>query len=433
MILPRVEALLHELIGLDAQTLGGSAVSHAVRQRMAACGLEDEEAYWARLTEAACERQELINAVIVPETWFFRDPRAFGALVERAETVRAQGRMVRLLSIPCSTGEEACSMVMALLDAGFAPGSFAVDAFDISTRNIVEAERGIYGRNSFRGTDIAYRARHFEEVAGGWRPREAVRRPIRYRAGNLFDAEAVAGELYDVVFCRNLLIYFDRARQAKALACLDARLAPDGLLVVGPAESGLPLQHGFVSLRRPLAFAFARRPAAPPQPSPPSLSPRPERIAPRPERIAPRVVPAPPPVRPAFSAPLVPPVPPSPAAPAAAPVPDAAAASLAAIERAANEGRLDEARQMGEAHLRQFGPSAGAYYLLGLALDAAGEARSAGENYRKALYLAPDHREALAQLALLLRRGGDAAGARALAARLERLDARHDPARSDPQ
>ncbi|WAC28495.1 CheR family methyltransferase [Ancylobacter sp. SL191] len=419
-----IERLLHNTIGLDAGTLGAQTIAYAVRQRLAATGIADETAYARHAAADPTELQELVNAIVVPETWFFRDPRAFAAMTQHVAGRATHTGPLRLLSLPCSTGEEAYSMAMALLDAGIPADGFVIDAVDVSTRNIVEARRAIYGRNSFRGRDLAFRERYFEAVDGGYRPHAAVRAPVRLRTGNLFDPGLLLGETaYDVIFCRNLLIYFDRADQIRALERLGARLAPDGLLLVGPAESGLPLLNGYASLRSPMAFAFTRvaptpRPA--PRPAAPARrpSPRPEgRPVARPAARAPATAPH------RLAAPRVP-VSPAPAAPSAGG--DKAAASLAAIEAAANAGRLAEAKAAAHRHIAAFGPSAGVFYLLGLACDAGDDAAGAAEQYRKALYLAPDHREALAHLALLLRRKGDEAGAARLRARLERLGAGGD-------
>jgi chemotaxis protein methyltransferase WspC len=111
------------------------------------------------------------------------------------------------------------------------------------------------------------------------------------------------------------------------------------------------------------------------------------------------------------------------AAPAlpSAPSPDRADASLSEIERAADAGRLTEVHAAAERHIAEFGPSPDAFYWLGLAHDAADAAEEAMRNYRKALYLAPDHQRALAQLRLLQQRLGDHSGAKALADRLDRL------------
>lgn len=426
MILAEVEKLLREAIGLHAETVGGSVVQYALKQRMAACRVAEPSAYWQLLTSSRRELQELINAVVIPETWFFRDREAFAVAAQHARAHRRPGLPVRMLSLPCSTGEEPYSMAMAMFDAGFAAPDFTVEGLDVSTRNIAEATRAVYGRNSFRGADLSFRARYFDPVEGGYRPKTAVLKQARFEAGNLFDPAATSGpESYDVVFCRNLLIYFDRELQQRALDRLWQILAPGGLLLVGPAESSLPTLHGFVSARMPMAFAFhkkADRTEVAVQIEGAGKAPRPARKAPRP---------APPPARSgqASAAAVRPPAapairrPPEPAPPAPSRA-DPAQESLVSIERAANSGRIEEAKQAAHRHIQAFGPSAGVYYLLGLAHDASDAVREAIEHYRKALYLAPDHRETLAHLALLLERQGDTAGAKVLNSRLGRIEKR---------
>ncbi|WP_020184722.1 CheR family methyltransferase [Methylopila sp. 73B] len=415
MILDEVGRLLREEIGLHVASVGGSVVQYAVKTRMAACGFPEPLDYLQRLSSSRQEMQELINAVIIPETWFFRDREAFVAMVRHARARRRPGSPLRMLSLPCSTGEEPYSLAMAMFDAGFAAADFTIDGVDISTRNIAAATRAVYGRNSFRGTDLAFRSRHFEAVEGGHRPSAAVLNQVKFKAGNLFDpAVTPPVEAYDVIFCRNLLIYFDRELQQRSIGRLRQMLVPGGLLLVGPAESSLPTLHGFVSARTPLAFAFHKQdPAvAEPRPGPP----RPRRasapVAAPGVRLGGVRAPAAP-----FEAGPKPMV--QPTSPAAAK--DASELSLTAIQRAADAGRLDEAKRAALAHLAAFGPSADAYYLLGLAHDASQAMAEAIENYRKALYLSPDHRETLAHLALALERRGDAAGAKVLSDRLGRI------------
>ncbi|GBD47973.1 CheR family methyltransferase [Methylopila sp. Yamaguchi] len=415
MILDEVGRLLREEIGLHVASVGGSVVQYAVKTRMAACGSPEPLDYLQRLSSSRQEMQELINAVVIPETWFFRDREAFVAMVRHARAHRRAGSPLRMLSLPCSTGEEPYSLAMAMFDAGFSASDFTIDGVDISTRNIAAATRAVYGRNSFRGADLAFRDRHFEAVEGGHRPSAAVLAQVKFKAGNLFDpAVTPPVEAYDVIFCRNLLIYFDRELQQRSIGRLRQMLVPGGLLLVGPAESSLPTLHGFVSARMPLAFAFYKQHPAPPaelRPSPP----RPRPAAPPPAAaVRPGGVRAPAARREASSNPGA-----TAATPAAAK--DAAELSLTAIQRAADAGRLDEAKRAAVAHLAAFGPSADAYYLLGLAYDASEAMPEAIENYRKALYLSPDHRETLAHLALALERRGDAAGAKVLTDRLGRL------------
>lgn len=413
-MLAAVEQLLKQAIGLDSHTVGLSVIRHALRERMVATGLVELNDYWGLVTRSRTELQELINAVIVPETWFFRDRDAFRGMTEYARAHLAARRPIRILSLPCSTGEEAYTIAMAMLDAGYGPEDFSIEARDVSSLNLELAQLAIYGRNSFRGSDIAFRDRYFEVVdGGGYRPNATVRGRVHFKRANLLDPpEAAELGAYDIVFCRNLLIYFDRATQDRALERLEQLLAPDGLLLVGPAESALPIARGLVSARLPMAFAFLRAPKAKSSPPRCALTPATPR---RMQAVLRPTAPARPAAAaksPAASRPLL---------PKEVVAPDLRAASLAAIERAANLGRLTEAREAALAHLAEFGPSAGAFYHLALVQDADGDAVEAVRNYRKAIYLAPDHREALAQLALLLQRQGDSAGARALNNRLGRM------------
>jgi len=408
------EQLLKQAMGLDAASIGSAVVRRAVQERLAACQLPDAQAYWERLGSSAPELQELIEAVVVPETWFFRDPASFAALARLlGEGGRAtQGLMdLRLLSVPCATGEEPYSMAMALLDAGYPESALRIDAVDISTRALARAQRAVYGRNSFRGSDLAFRDRYFVEIAGGHSPVDAVRRPVRFRHGNLLEGLTSEAELYDVIFCRNVLIYFDRATQDRAIAVLKRLLKPRGWLFVGPSETALLSDHGFISAKLPLAFAFHKGPAAVGDTKmlravhatdTPARRPTPVAAAPLPPAARPRLVPT----------------------PAATPRPPAPAEVPTGIDRArrlADQGHLAEAAAHCEAHLRQHGPSAEAFHLLGLVRDASGNAEDAAEQYRKALYLEPDHHEALIHLALLLRKRGDESGAQRLQRRASRL------------
>ena len=407
------EQLLKQAMGLDAASIGSAVVRRAVQERLAACQLPDAQAYWERLGSSAPELQELIEAVVVPETWFFRDPASFAALARLAgEGGRAaQGPMdLRLLSVPCATGEEPYSMAMALLDAGFLESALRIDAVDISTRALARAQRAVYGRNSFRGSDLAFRDRYFVATTAGHSPVDAVRRRVQFRHGNLLDGLMAEAELYDVIFCRNVLIYFDRATQDRAIAVLKRLLKPRGWLFVGPSETALLSDHGFISAKLPLAFAFHKGPVAGSETKPraaPSLS--------MPVRKPPAVAAAP--LLPAARPRLVP----TPAAMPRAAMPAEAPTGIDRARRLADQGHLAEAAAHCEAYLRQHGPSAEVFHLLGLVRDASGNAEDAAHQYRKALYLEPDHHEALIHLALLLRKRGDEAGAQRLQRRASRL------------
>jgi chemotaxis protein methyltransferase WspC len=401
------EALLKTSMGLDAASIGSPAIERAVRQRQTACGLSEPDAYWELVRASTAELQQLIEAVVVPETWFFRDREAFKTLtrvVTRDWLPAHPNGVLRLLSLPCSSGEEPYSIAMALIDAGVAPTRFRIDAVDISDRALAQALVGVYGRNSFRGDELTFRDRYFDATPDGYRVIDLVRAPVRFEHGNILAAGFLPGEhIHDVIFCRNVLIYFARATQDRAIAVLSRLLAARGLLFVGPSETALMSSHGFVSTKRPGAYSFWSGDAAWRKPDPAMAV-----AVPTLRRADPRAV------RPAAPARAVP-LPPR-AGPAVEPPAD-----LAAAARLADQGHFVEAALQCDAHLRQHGASARAFYLMGLVRDATGNQSDAEAYYRKAVYLDPEHHDAQIHLALLMEQRGDVAAGQVWRNRARRL------------
>lgn len=399
---------LQERIGLDVESVGAPMIERALRQRCVALQATDLDDYWLRLQQSTAEQQALIEAVIVPETWFFRYPESFTALVELAHKRVAElagARPLRILSLPCSTGEEPYSIAMALLDGGVAAQAFSVDGIDISPNSVAKAEQALYGRNSFRGSELAFRERHFSEAAEAHQLDERVRRQVSLKVGNVLDPALKARDgQYDFVFCRNLLIYFDVPTQQRVFEVLKQLTHAQGVLFIGPAEGSLLARLGMRPLGIAQSFAYVRQ--ADPVPAPPSKAlPAMRPLAPP----LPKVVTLP--QRPAR--PLM-------APPVAAEPRENEAQLLAAIARHANAGDSQQARSDCERYLRQFEPKAQVYYWLGLLSDTEGDATQAITHYRKALYLQPQHPEALMHLAALLASQGDEAGARRLQERAAR-------------
>jgi chemotaxis protein methyltransferase WspC len=405
---PKIEERLKVAMGLDVASIGSTALVRAVQGRRVACGLQDVDDYWRKLSGSDAELQELIEAVVVSETWFFRDSGAFAAMVQLIKeewlSVHRDG-VVRLLSLPCSTGEEPYSMAMALLDAGVRPDRFRIDGVDISERAVALARRGIYGKNSFRGSELGFRERHFTAGQAGWRVDDAVRASVTLRQGNLFADDFSPGALkYTAIFCRNVLIYFDRPTQDRAILMLDRILADDGLLFVAPSETNLLLSHGFVAIKIPLAFAFRRAPKAS------VIATKPVRKPAAPIAATPAIA------RPTRAAARVPVAPPAPKPAAIA----ASDADVAKAQRLADQGHLVEAAKLCEAWLRDHPPSVRALQLMGVIREASGNVDDAKDYYRKALYLDPAHQESLVHLAFLLEKQGDIRGARLLRERAQR-------------
>ncbi|KHA75040.1 chemotaxis protein CheR [Pseudomonas chlororaphis] len=402
---------LKERIGLDVTSVGPAIIERAVRQRTTLSQAAHADEYWQLLQGSRDEQQALIEAVIVPETWFFRYPESFATLGKLARNRLAElnnMRALRILSLPCSTGEEPYSIAMALLDAGLKPHQFKVDGMDVSPLSVEKARRALYGKNSFRGQDLDFRERHFTPEQDGHRVNENVREQVRLQVGNVLDPTLLASEpAFDFVFCRNLLIYFDQPTQKLVFEVLKRLTHFDGVLFIGPAEGSLLGRLGMRSIGIPQSFAFSRHSEPHPEPLP---TPKPIAVPiSQPQRSTP---PAPLRNRP-FTA-----VTPLPIASKSA-NPDAATL-LANIAALANEGKSAEARAACEQYLRSHEPVAQVFYWLGLLSDVAGLTLEAQGFYRKALYLEPQHPEALMHLAALLQAQGDSVGARRLQERAAR-------------
>ncbi len=378
-----MEKLLAETFGWDFRSLGPEALPAALGSRPAG---------------AAPDLQALAEALVVPETWFFRDTAPFDFLAQRARAGwlprRAGAPPIRILSAPCSSGEEPYSIVMTLLAAGVPAADIRVDALDASGRLLETARAGVYSDRALRETDAARRSLFTPAGPGRWAVPARIKSCVQFRRANILDLDVCADAAgpYQAVFCRNLLIYQHAAARRRVLEHLRRRLAPDGLLFVGHAEM-LPLfDQYFEPAPYRGAFAYQRRRAAMPAPSPPAAFTR---------------MPAapPPPAPPALSA-------------LPAPAHGAAPPDLAEARRLADAGQLDAAAKICAAARAAQPLCAAAHLLEGLIFSAEGRLPEAEQALARALYIEPQNRAAMEHLALLHDRRGDAAGAARLRRRL---------------
>lgn len=264
MYLKKIKDLLKERIGLNPESVGESSIVRAINHRMVALNLETQREYYKLLAESSCECNELIEEVVVPETWFFRNKTPFDALrviVKRDVLPNLKSsEKIRILSIPCSTGEEPYSIAMALLEEGVNARRISIDAVDISKKALAKARRAIYGRNSFRDVDEQMIVKYFEKVRSGHHLIESVRNLVQFKLGNfLVGSLSPHPNYYDVIFCRNLLIYFNRDTQRAALEKLHRSLKDTGVLFVGHAETAQISRNDFLQYKHARSFAYVKK------------------------------------------------------------------------------------------------------------------------------------------------------------------------------
>lgn len=399
MVQAAIETMLRQKIGLDANSIGSRTIARAVEQRRSACALPNQTSYLDRLQTSAQELEELIESVVVPETWFFRDKEPFIYLSQyvKTEWLKANTSILRVLSVPCSTGEEPLSIAMTLLDSGLTGNQFCIDAVDISKRALLKAQQGIYSKRSFRGGDgLEAQGRYFQEVAGGYQVRPIVRERVKFMHGNLLKPDFLSQSKYHVIFCRNLLIYLDDAARHQAIQALDRALAPNGLLFVGAAETAQITAKHFTPIRHRFAFAYRKENQ--------NLVPdvKPKTIASAAKVNAPD--PKPPP-NPQF----------------AQPVRAVASSKLDIAKQLADRGQLAEAAANCESYLSVNRTDAPAYILLGEIYQGLNRLDVAEQSFQRAIYLNPHSIEALIHLALLKEQQGDSARSEILRQRVQRL------------
>lgn len=318
-------------------------------------------------------KARLVEAITVHETFFMRQRRDFDAIDWQrllASAREAGSEHVRIWVAACATGEEAYTVALLAAQAfGSTTPPVSVLASDISSAALLRAERGRYGTRSARNLDADARARYFTADGRHLVVGPHLRKLVEFRRHNLLDP-APQGRQFELILCRNVLIYFDGPTVDEVVRRLEDALAPGGMLVLGAADR----------LCRPASPR--RHEAVRPRPHP-----APERRAPsRSWRSAPRLVqPAPEPVE-----------------------TDLVTGAMTAVDR----GRPQDALALTASVLDADPLRADAHFVRGLALLQQDRAREAADALRRALYIAPGCAQAAFTLGRAYDELGDDVGAR---------------------
>lgn len=432
MIETSVASLICEKIGIDFQTGAPRVLTRVVRKRMEETGILDDSAYLAYAASHDEELWHLIEALVVPETWFFRDGEPFVYLRKIISSeIRFMGRShLRILSLPASTGEEPYSIAMTLLDAGLRPADFHVDAVDISRKALDKALRGVYGPSSFREKDFEFCWRYFERSGSEHTVTSLVRSAVRFCQGNVLEwARSCPEGTYDIIFFRNLLVYLNEKAREEAVQAIDQLLGEGGMLFLGFAEPHHIFFPRFIPATHPRSFA-ASKPSVHASAIAVQKGDRPPF---RNGRIgSPKRLPKPEPVK----TDRLPPIALKPAAsrqtgltgPAVLQEPggkpEGTEEERATLDRArelADRGMLAEAGRVCFECIKADAANSEAYYLLGVIALAGNDEQQALEHFNKVVYLEPDHADALVHLSLLTEKMGLDGQAERYRQRLARL------------
>ncbi len=261
--------VIQERFGLSFAGVRRDILLSRVRPRLAALRLATLLDYYHFLRchpDREAEFERLSCQLTNNETYFFREPHHFAIIAQQVvaalgDTLRT--RPLRVLSAGCSSGEEPYSLSIALHDAALELRGirWEIDACDLNRDRIARAREGVYEGGSLRACDAEAVRRHFESQNGGrHRLRDRYRKSVRFFEANLAAPGGMIGfPPYDVVLCRNLLIYFDDAGFDRTIRLFARALAPGGWLFLGHSESLIDRSDEFVPTWLEGAMIYRKR------------------------------------------------------------------------------------------------------------------------------------------------------------------------------
>lgn len=265
--------LVHRLCGLVIGDDKAYLVRHRLEPVVRGCGLDSFDSFMERLQSrtGAHLHDAIIEAITTKETSFFRDPWLFDAILKHVLPERAaelkrspERRCLRLWSVGTATGQEAYSLAMLIrefIDAGgegLRDNQFAVLASDISAEAIKVAKAASYSRTEVsRGIPEQRLDRHFHHRGNHWHVADALRSLVQFRRFSLLDMPADLGP-FDIILCRNVLIYFDDPTRKRVCRDLHRLLHRGGWLALGSAESLYGIDSGFETIKHGRAVLYRK-------------------------------------------------------------------------------------------------------------------------------------------------------------------------------
>lgn len=246
-----IRQLALDVCGMDFAESKKDMIASRLDRNLRKLTLSSYEEYYVYIRDdlSGAALREFIDALATNHTNFLREADHFGFLREKFGRAVPRGRPIRIWSAACSTGEEPYTIAMTMLDQRrheVVPG-FQIVASDISTRALASAQAGVYPRERLQDLPLPWLTEFFDTGSGRWsgfmKIKKSVRDTIRFDRFNLLDNSADFGG-FDVIFCRNVMLYFGRATQEGIVHRMAERLNPGGYLLTGHTESLMGIKHG---------------------------------------------------------------------------------------------------------------------------------------------------------------------------------------------
>ena len=245
----------------------GHFLADRLTPRLRALGLGSYAEYYSHLKSSPRSVDELAHLVTLitnNETYFFREDGQLQIFAREVlpdlQRRKIKERRLRIVSAGCSSGEEPYTLAMLLVESGlFSPDwDMQIIGVDLDAQILSRAGRGLYAARSFQVTPPQLRDRYFRPREDRWQVRDLLVRLCHFRQGNILALPEVVADEVDVLFCRNVLIYFTHEAVARAVNGFSALLAPHGSLFLGHAETLSRIKSEFLPHVRPGAVVYRR-------------------------------------------------------------------------------------------------------------------------------------------------------------------------------
>ena len=388
----RLAEIVSRTIGFDPERIGLNSIIRAAHEAQAYSKASTIEALEDQLIDDPKCRQLFTESIVVSESWLFREPKVFQHMnTLLCQRLQKQSE-VAMLSAPSANGEEACSIALSLLESGHSQNQFHIIATDISRHAVKQARSGLFSESAFRTMDETRKNKWFSSTPKGWQVAPAIQETIEFLDRNLLDP-STANELiqkarggFDLICCRNLLVYFTKPARKNLIQTLARLLKPDGELVVGAAETVI-LPTCDWEPTGPLTFRLRKQAIEPPLVQQESIQDNTHK-SPIQTKVESSQLGHANPIIPSDNATTSPEI-------------------IREVEALANAGDIENAIRICQESLQIKGTQTDLLYILAILHQTAGDFETSEKLLEKAVYLEPRHEGALLSLALIAKRRGD--------------------------
>ncbi|MFC2131630.1 CheR family methyltransferase [Bacteroidota bacterium] len=395
MAFEAIKEILKSKTGLDVDSIDEESFNLIINTAIKNAQCNSEKEYFRIIKYEQKELVNLIDKIIDTETWFLRDKKSFDYLKEYVNSEWEQeqkGEKLRVLSVPCSTGEEPYSIAVTLLESGMKPGEFVIDAVDISPAAIETARQALYSKASFRDAGLEFTEKYFQKAEDIYVLNPKIANLVNFSNDNLIHPDFFHSvKPYDIIFAKNIFTHLNHDAIKAALSNLYRILNDKGILFTSDNEISFFTDGNFELTENKIAFACRKRPQTdiekPVFPSKKTIKDKLKNI----------------PASLGFIK------------------TDSNSVDLTQIQKLTDKGKFDEALEIGSQLISANSNNPDLYYMLGLIYEAKDNSGKAEEYYHKALYLEPYHYETIVHLTLIFEQKGWKERAELLRKRIDKI------------